>query len=122
MENLDLAKWLEMVWEALSEQDDMKRDDLLQAAEEFLQTESQEADVELPRAGSQNMAALGRCKARRVDRTASGKQRPTGPRRLEILGPTTVRCVLTSEPSTFSEPQGRSRGLRYQPRGKKRRE
>jgi hypothetical protein len=57
MENLDLAKWLEMVWEALSEQDDMKRDDLLQAAEEFLQTENPEADVELPRAGSQNMAA-----------------------------------------------------------------
>jgi hypothetical protein len=57
MENLDLAKWLEMVWEALSEQDDVKRDDLLQAAEEFLQTESQEADVELLRAGSQNMAA-----------------------------------------------------------------
>jgi hypothetical protein len=57
MENLDLAKWLEMVWQALSEQDDVKRDDLLQAAEEFLQTESQEADVELPRAGSQNMAA-----------------------------------------------------------------
>jgi len=57
MEHLDLAKWLEMVWEALSEQDDVKRDDLLQAAEEFLQTESQEADVELPRADSQNMAA-----------------------------------------------------------------
>jgi hypothetical protein len=57
MENLDLAKWLEMVWEALSEQDDVKRDDLLQAAEEFLQTENPEADVELPRAGSQNMAA-----------------------------------------------------------------
>jgi hypothetical protein len=57
MENLDLAKWLEMVWEALSEQDDVKRDDLLQAAEEFLQTESQEADGELPRAGSQDMAA-----------------------------------------------------------------
>jgi len=57
MEHLDLAKWLEMVWEALSEQDDVKRDDLLQAAEEFLQTESQEADVELPRAASQNMAA-----------------------------------------------------------------
>jgi hypothetical protein len=57
MENLDLAKWLEMVWEALSEQDDVKRDDLLQAAEEFLQTEHPEADVALPRAGSQNMAA-----------------------------------------------------------------
>jgi hypothetical protein len=57
MENLDLAKWLELVWAALSEQDDVKRDDLLQAAEEFLQTESQEADVELLRAGSQNMAA-----------------------------------------------------------------
>ncbi len=57
MENLEVAKWLEMVWEALSEQDDVKRDDLLQAAEEFLQTESQEAAVELSRAGSQNMAA-----------------------------------------------------------------
>ena len=57
MENLDLAKWLEMVWQALSEQDDVKRGNLLQAAEEFLQTEGQEPDVALPRADSQNIAA-----------------------------------------------------------------
>lgn len=37
MQNSDLTRWLEMVWGALSEQDALKRDDLLRAADVFLQ-------------------------------------------------------------------------------------
>jgi hypothetical protein len=37
MQNPDLTRWLEMVWDALSEQDALKRDDLLRAADIFLQ-------------------------------------------------------------------------------------
>jgi hypothetical protein len=35
MQNLDPTKWLEMVWNALNEQDDVKRNHLLHAADLF---------------------------------------------------------------------------------------
>lgn len=37
MENLNLTNWLEMVWNALNEPDEVKRDQLLRAADVFLQ-------------------------------------------------------------------------------------
>jgi hypothetical protein len=36
MQSPDLTTWLEMVWDALSEQDALKRNDLLRAADAFL--------------------------------------------------------------------------------------
>jgi hypothetical protein len=44
MQNPDLARWLEMVWDALDEQDALKRDHLLNAADAFLQSDNQEPD------------------------------------------------------------------------------
>jgi hypothetical protein len=44
MQNLDLTKWLEMVWDALDEQDELKRDHLLNAADIFLQSDTQETE------------------------------------------------------------------------------
>jgi hypothetical protein len=40
MQNLDLTKWLEMVWQALSEPDEVKRNRLLRAADMFLQKDN----------------------------------------------------------------------------------
>ena len=40
MQNPDLTTWLEMVWDALNEKDDGKRDGLLHAADAFLQSDS----------------------------------------------------------------------------------
>jgi hypothetical protein len=37
MQSSDLTRWLEMVWDALSEPDALRRDDLLRAADVFLQ-------------------------------------------------------------------------------------
>jgi len=44
MQNLDLTKWLEMVWDALDEQDELKRDHLLNAADNFLQSDTHEPE------------------------------------------------------------------------------
>jgi hypothetical protein len=57
MQNPDLTKWLEMVWDALNEQDEMRRDHLLHAADMFLQDENQEPDSVLPSVGGQRTAA-----------------------------------------------------------------
>ncbi len=56
MQNLDLTKWLEMVWDALDEQDELKRDYLLNAADIFLQSDTQETES-TPFVGGQNTAA-----------------------------------------------------------------
>ena len=57
MRNLDLTKWFEMVWKALREQDELKRDHLLHAADAFLQKDNQDPDSESPRLDSQETAA-----------------------------------------------------------------
>jgi hypothetical protein len=44
MQNPDLTTWLEMVWDALNEEDEGKRDGLLHAADAFLQSENQGPD------------------------------------------------------------------------------
>ena len=48
MQNPDLTKWLEMVWGALNEQDELKRDHLLNAADAFLQCDSREPESVQP--------------------------------------------------------------------------
>lgn len=40
MQNLDLTKWLEMVWDALAEEDEKKRDSLLHTADMFLKQDN----------------------------------------------------------------------------------
>jgi hypothetical protein len=57
MQNLDLTKWLEMVWAALKEQDERKRDHLLHAADAFLQNDNQLPDSAPPRLDRQKTAA-----------------------------------------------------------------
>jgi hypothetical protein len=57
MQNLDLTKWLEMVWGALKEQDELKRDHLLHAADAFLQNDNQDHDSALPCVDRQKTAA-----------------------------------------------------------------
>jgi hypothetical protein len=61
MQNPDLTKWLEMVWDALNEQDALKRDHLLHAADAFLQSDDQEDDQEpdfaMPGVDNRNTAA-----------------------------------------------------------------
>ena len=47
MQNPDLTRWLEMVWDALHEEDERKRAGLLHAADAFLQSD-QEPDSVLP--------------------------------------------------------------------------
>ena len=42
MQKLDLTKWLKMVWDAVSEQDEVERDRLLLAADMFLREEDQD--------------------------------------------------------------------------------
>jgi len=56
MQNLDLTRWLEMVWDALDEQDELKRDHLLNAADMFLQSDTQETES-TPFVDGQNTAA-----------------------------------------------------------------
>jgi hypothetical protein len=60
MQNLDLTKWLAMVWQALNEPDEVKRNRLLRAADMFLQKDNPR------RAG------------RKRRKTASRSPRPTG--------------------------------------------
>ncbi len=48
MQNPDLTKWLEMVWEALNEHDELKRDHLLHVADAFLQRDTQDPASALP--------------------------------------------------------------------------
>lgn len=57
MQNPDLTRWLEMVWDALNEPDELQRDHLLHAADAFLQSDNQEPDSDLPCADSQKTAA-----------------------------------------------------------------
>jgi hypothetical protein len=42
MKNLDLTKWLRIVWDALAEQDEVKRDSMLRAADRFLKGSNQQ--------------------------------------------------------------------------------
>ena len=48
MQNPDLTTWLEMVWDALNEEDEGKRDGLLHAADAFLQSDNQEPESAQP--------------------------------------------------------------------------
>jgi hypothetical protein len=48
MENLNLTDWPEMVWDALNETDELKRDQLLHAADVFLQEDDAEDDEPAP--------------------------------------------------------------------------
>ena len=57
MQNLDLTKWLEMVWNALDEQDALKRDHLLDAADVFLQSDNQDPDSAEPFLDGEKTAA-----------------------------------------------------------------
>lgn len=57
MQNPDLTRWLEMVWDALAEQDELKRDRLLRAADAFLPTDAQEPDSALPFVDGETTAA-----------------------------------------------------------------
>jgi len=57
MQNLDLTKWLEMVWEALKPQDEVTRNHLLHAADLYLQDENQEVDFAPAFVGRQTRAA-----------------------------------------------------------------
>ena len=45
MQKLDLTKWLEMVWDALKQQDELRRNHLLRVADGFLQNSGQESEV-----------------------------------------------------------------------------
>jgi hypothetical protein len=57
MQNLNLTKWLEMVWNALQETDAAKRDRLLQSAEKFLKREKRSVHGALPVLPRQRRAA-----------------------------------------------------------------
>ena len=57
MQNLRLTEWLEMVWHALKERDEMKRSSLLHAADRFLQNENQELEAAPRRGATQTTAA-----------------------------------------------------------------
>jgi hypothetical protein len=57
MQNPDLTKWLQMVWNALDEQDALKREHLLNAADAFLQNDPLEPDSALPFADGAKTAA-----------------------------------------------------------------
>jgi hypothetical protein len=57
MQNLDLTKWLEMVWDALKAQDEVTRNHLLHAADLYLQDENQEVDFAPAFVGRQTRAA-----------------------------------------------------------------
>jgi hypothetical protein len=45
MKNLELTKWLQLVWDALAEQDEVKRNDMLQNAAVFLKKGNQQLPV-----------------------------------------------------------------------------
>jgi hypothetical protein len=57
MQSPDLTKWLEMVWDALNEEDERKRDGLLHAAGAFLQSDNRQPDSALPFVDSEITAA-----------------------------------------------------------------
>jgi hypothetical protein len=57
MQTPDLTRWLEMVWDALSEPDGFKRDHLLRSADVFLQGSNRQADSALPFVDDDNAAA-----------------------------------------------------------------
>ena len=48
MKSPELTRWLEIVWDALNEHDELERNRLLQAADAFLQTENDQAETALP--------------------------------------------------------------------------
>jgi hypothetical protein len=43
MQNTDLTKWLQMVWNALAEQDEVRRNSMLRSAEMFLTANNQKS-------------------------------------------------------------------------------
>ncbi len=45
MKNLELTKWLQLVWDALAEQDEVKRNDMSQNAAVFLKKGNQQLPV-----------------------------------------------------------------------------
>ena len=45
MKNLELTKWLQLVWDALAEKDEVKRNDMLQNAAVFLKKGYQQLPV-----------------------------------------------------------------------------
>ncbi len=47
MTSLNLTKWLEVVWEALAEEDPTKRDDMLGSANTFLKQHSYAQEVDM---------------------------------------------------------------------------
>jgi hypothetical protein len=47
MKNLKLTKWLEIVWDALAEQDEAKRTSMLHAADRFLKKEDNQQSAVL---------------------------------------------------------------------------
>jgi len=72
MQNLDLTRWLEMVWDALKAQDEVTRNHLLHAADLFLQDENQEADSETA-CGSADKGCL-----RASEELSEPKEQPRG--------------------------------------------
>jgi hypothetical protein len=42
MKNLDLTNWLQIVWDALAEQNEVKRNSMLRAADRFLKGRNQQ--------------------------------------------------------------------------------
>jgi hypothetical protein len=56
-QTIDLTKWLDLVWKALSEQDKVKRGQLLYAAETLLREDNQELDSAQPAEQLRRMAA-----------------------------------------------------------------
>jgi len=57
MQKLDLTKWLEMVWRALKEPDELKRNRLLRAADRFLQQYDEPRRTVLPPLNGEKRAA-----------------------------------------------------------------
>jgi hypothetical protein len=63
MKNLDLTDWLQIVWDALAEQDEAKRNGMLRAADRFLKGSNPQA-VLFPRTRIGKLGrgkSLGRC-------------------------------------------------------------
>jgi hypothetical protein len=57
MQNPDLTKWLQMIWDALDEQDELKRDHLLNSADAFLQSDTHAPDSAQPFVEGEKTAA-----------------------------------------------------------------
>jgi hypothetical protein len=45
MKNLQLTKWLQLIWDALAEQDQVKRNHMLKSADVFLKEGNQQLPV-----------------------------------------------------------------------------